>query len=186
MKELYAKILFYLNKYSRPVLSLLQEGVKRIDIEEVEKSIGLKFPSDFFELYYLNNGTLVKEGDILDDLHFFPGFYFMSLEDAIHDYKILIKADQWNKNWFPIFSNGGGDYFCVDCTEGNKYPIIGFIVGYEDDEMIDYLNLYIMFKTIAECFEKGAYFIEDDYLEIDIEKEKIISRKNNPGLDRWK
>lgn len=187
MRRVFDKILLYLKKHNRPVVKLLQEGLTNNQIEEIISSTNLEFPEDFFELYSSCNGTLVKESDILDDLHFFPGFYFLSLEDAMNDYKILLDSGNWNKNWFPIFANGGGDYFCIDCTKGKEFPIIGYIIGYHDDDLRDYLNLYAMFETIAECFEKEAYFldIDNDYLEADVDKERIIGRKNNPGLKRW-
>lgn len=187
MRKIIEKILHYLKKYNRPVVKLLQEGLARSQIESIISSIGLEFPEDFIKLYSCFNGTQVKENDILDDLHFFPGFYFLSLEDANKEYTILLDSGNWNKKWFPVFANGGGDYFCVDCTKGKLFPIIGYIRGYDNDDMRDYLNISTMLETIAECFEKEAYFLDldNDYLDADIEKERIIGRKKNPGLKRW-
>lgn len=175
----------YLEKYNRPVVNLLQDGLELKSIKQKVNDLNLPFPNDFYELYSIYNGTLAKEGDILDDLHFFPGFYFLSLEDAINCYNAFKDDSRWDKNWFPIFSNGGGDFFCIDCNKNREFQIQGFLLGYTGD-FTDYINLASMFKTIEECYKTGAYFIDSEgSLDNDIDKEKEIGKKYNPGLARW-
>ena len=68
----------------------------------------MNIPDDLLALYKMSQGSDIKEGDKLELFHFFPGFYFMPLEDSFLDYNALKDDKRWDSNWFPIFANGGG------------------------------------------------------------------------------
>lgn len=168
-------------------MSRLNKGLERNEMNGRVSPFQLSPPADFFELYECIDGTHVSEGDMLDDIHFFPGFYFLSLTDVLSIYNAVHRDSRWESSWLPVFANGGGDFFCVECDmQAEKYGnIIGFLLG-EPEQFVHYVSLSSMMSTIKECFEKAAYFVATEgYLEIDMEEEQKIARRHNPGLPRW-
>jgi cell wall assembly regulator SMI1 len=73
----------HLARLRRPVMQLLQPGLSREQIEKHEAKLQFKLTPDLVNLYRVRNGTAAREGDIIDDLWFFPGFYLLSLEEAV-------------------------------------------------------------------------------------------------------
>ena len=125
---------------------------------------------------------------MLDDVQIIPGFHFLSLQDSIGNY-LAIKSDpRWRSNWFPIFANGGGDFYAIDLSLANENfaPVIGFILG-EDEQEIEYQSLTRMVSTFCECCDKSIVFMtEEGYLEMDDEKQAEIARKHNPDVEFWR
>jgi hypothetical protein len=138
------------------------------------------------ELYTWRNGTKIPEGTILDDVQLIPGFHFLSLEDGIAGYLAMKDDHRWNKNWFPIFANGGGDFYAIDLSSSDtEAPLIGFILG-ELDQYIEYQSIAMMLQTFLECCEKGVVFVtEEGYLEIKDDLHAQIAAINNPDVSLW-
>ena len=180
-------ILSYLKELTRPVIERLEEGLSHEEIDRYLSKVSLTGTQDLYELFSWRNGTKVQKGDRLDDLHFFPGFYFMAFEDAISQYA-LIKSDvRWKLGWFPIFSNDGGDFYVVDLANGsaNESPVIGFMVN-DSEHRIEYQSLTTMVATIRECFEKEVFFVDKNgYQEANDREHAKIARKNNPTVSLW-
>ena len=148
--------------------------------------IELELTFETLELYQVTNGIINADGVELGKLNFFPGFYLMSIEEGIISYQVFLKDDRWNKDWFPIFANGGGDFFAIDCNpESASYNmIIGFMLDF--DVEIEYLSLKHLLRTIDACFEKGAYYVDNKgFLQSNLEIEDSISKELNVGLTRW-
>ncbi len=179
MKEIFDNIIIWLKEHNRSILlnNLLDGNSSNEVYDKIEKETGLKIPKDLFKLYSICQGSDIKEGNILDDFHFFPGFYFMSINESILDYNVFKDDERWDVNWFPIFANGGGDFYCVDCSDMDKSPIIEFMLNY--DAKIIHKNLTNMLKTINECYRKGVYFEDQNYLEADYKEERKIRKKIN-------
>jgi hypothetical protein len=90
--------------------------------------------------------------------------------------------------WLPVFANGGGDFYVVDFSSGSdlEHPVVGFMLD-EAEHPIEYESLPAMIATIAECFEEGAFFVDDrGYLEVDDGRHVEIARRNNPRLAIWR
>jgi hypothetical protein len=140
------------------------------------------------ELYSWRNGTIVDEGNALDDLHFFPGFYFLSLEEALDKAPIFRDDSRWRDGWLPLFANGGGDFYVADlCGEPTlDAPIIGFLLG-EPEAIIEYEGLESMMQTLRRCYASGVFWVDDrDCLEMDDERHAEIARAENPALEFWR
>lgn len=43
-----------------------------------------------------------------------PGFYLLSLQEAIASYKVFVSDARWRTGWFSVFADGGGDFYVVD------------------------------------------------------------------------
>jgi len=177
------RIVEHLKRLNRPVVGLLRSGIS-IKTNEVSP---WQLTEEIVALYQWRDGT-ASQGQILDDMHFFPGFYFMSFDEALENWRAFQKDKRWLPNWFPIFANGGGDFYVLPLPEGNagECEVVGFMLG-ESDHFVEYSSLTNMFNTILECYTHEAYFVEAaGYLEVDVEKEHKVSHKLNPQLSRWR
>ena len=181
-------ILKFLNEWDMPVGSYLNEGLSQSEIEECFQAIDLKATDELIELFQYKNGTKVSEGTSLDDIQLIPGFHFLSLQHAIKDYLIFIEDEQWNPLWFPVFANGGGDFYAVDLSDsdGHSAPILGFIMG-ESEQEIEYESLSAMLRTFSECVEAGIVFKSPNgFLEMDDSRLAEVAARLNPFVDFWK
>jgi len=176
-------VLNWLRCKGRRAAHVINRGISR---GEIERLIGsgriLSFPAELFRLYGWRNGTRVEAGDQLDGLHFFPGYYFLSFEDALASYLLFENDSRWDCSWFPIFANGGGDYYALDIRTGK---VIGFLLG-ESDQLPEFDSITAMIRTLAECYEKGIFFLDSSgYLEVNDQRQIEIARKLNPGIEGY-
>lgn len=173
-------ILTSLHELRRDVAAKLNPRLTGKKIEEAFQQRGIAAPEALVAIYLWHNGTKVNPGDLLDDLHFFPGFYLLSLEDSLKSYDAFKNDERWDRRWFPVFANGGGDFYAVDCQSGE---VVGFILG-EPEQEVEYECLGAMIKTLRECFEKGIFYVSDEgYLESDDQRHLEIARKHNPRIE---
>lgn len=186
MTDIHASIILSLRRLNRPIQDLLQEGLSVFEINKMVQVLPFRFPPELIELYSWKNGTKCADGDLLDDLHFFPGFYFMSLEEALSGYLEFEKHPQWNKFWFPFFANGGGDFYATDSNSDELCPkVLGFLLG-EEEQSYEYQSVTSMMKTIAECYAKGAYYLASDgTIGVNDDLEKPIGKMHNPNIEYW-
>ena len=186
MKENFDQIIEWHVDHFRETPIKLHDGMSSYEVKTKFEQINMNPPDELVNLYSITAGTHLQKGDIIDRYHFFPGFYLIHIERAIHYYKSFHLDPRWNEGWFPIFANGGGDFFVVDCNESlNDSKVIGFLLG-ESEHLIEFQSISLMLETIAECFSEGAYFLDaENYLEINDRLEAEIANRFNPGLERW-
>jgi hypothetical protein len=177
-------ILCYLEKLKQPVVTYMNAALDRESIINLFKVVSLNPSDELIELYQWRNGTKVIQGTALDDVQFFPGFHFLSLEDSISNYLAIQTDQRWNNNWFPIFANGGGDFYAIELfsvNEGNT-PVIGFILG-ESQQDIEYQNLSIMLLTLCESYKRKIIFKDKEgYLEMDDEAYEKVALECNSNI----
>jgi cell wall assembly regulator SMI1 len=191
MPDMIAKldlILAHLRRLGRPSADLLQPPLTLAQIERLATRLPFALTTEVETLYQWHNGTRAQTGDDLDDLHFFPGFYFLSLEEALETYVEREDADQWRKGWLPIFANGAGDFYVVPCKRKkvSSTPIIGFLHG-EPDQIAEYESLEAMIQTLEACFREGVFYVDDDdTLEMDDDRHAELAQRYNPTLEAWR
>jgi len=153
-------MLLHLQNWNFPVCKLLNDPIDKDQISKMFQKIGLSPPEELIDLYQWRNGTDVKPGTVLDNIHIIPGYYFLSLEDAITCFLSFKDDDRWKPYWFPIFSNGGGDFYALDFSKANgrHAPVVGFLLG-EPNQDTEYLSLASMLQTFSECYDKGIVFL---------------------------
>lgn len=181
-------ILDYLCELRRPVVHSLQAGADEKTMRALFEAEGLAVPHDVLELWSWRNGTLVLAGKtILDDIHFFPGFFFYSFEDALNQYRAMKGDDRWNARWLPVFANGGGDFYAVVCDgSGDAGSVIGFILG-QSKHPVEYQSLEKMCETLLACYARGVFFVTPEgYLEMDDMAHSEIAMHLNPEVSFWK
>lgn len=177
-------ILAHLVRLHRPVVRFLKPGLSESRIPEILGDLEIAVPLELREMYSCRDGILIPKGHILDDLHFFPGFYWLSLEDAVTTYKSLHGDRRWHSSWFPVFANGGGDFYAVVCTPTpvDSGEVVGFILG-ESDHPVEFRDLTAMLRTVRACFDEKVFFLSaEGYLEADDMAQARVARRFNPDL----
>lgn len=182
------RIVGHLERLGRATPGLLRPSIAREDLDAYEARLPFLLPEEVRQLYFWRDGTRVEEGDQFDILHFFPGFYFPSLEEAVTTYFERQDAPQWGTGWFPVFMDGAGDFYLAVCERDRRKAtteIIGFLHG-EPEQIVEYECLDAMTKVLDACYAEGAFFVdENDTLEMDDDLHREIANRFNPGLEEW-
>jgi hypothetical protein len=107
----------------------------------------------------------------------------LSLEYAIEVYRDISRAPEWDRAWFPIFANGGGDFYAVVCDKSSSCfgEIVGFILG-EEVQLFEFKNIASMLKIIERSFADGVFFKSEGRLKADYSKIHAIARQLQPDF----
>ena len=181
------RVLDHLERLGRATPGLIRPGIALEQLDAFEARLPFLLPEEVRQLYLWRNGTRVEEGDQLDALQFFPGFYFPSLEEAIATFFERQDAPQWEPGWFPVFMDGAGDFYLAVCDKDQRKAtteILGFLHG-EPEQIVEYESLDAMTKVLEACYAEGAFFVDDDTLEIDDDLHRAIANRFNPGIEEW-
>ena len=185
--EVLNTIFAHLSIMKHTATSFLNDPEDELTVKNEFQRIGYKANNEILSLYKWKNGTSIFEGMNLDDIQIIPGFHFLSLQDSKSIFSKFKTNNNWNPAWFPIFANGGGDFYVIDLVklERNEPYVIGFMLG-EIEHDIEYESITTMMQTYCECFDKNIVFItKEGYLEMDDEKHAKIALKHNPKVEFW-
>lgn len=181
MQQAQQKIYDWLKLNRAEYCSSLNSGLTIEEINNETNELPFKLTQELYQLYQWKNGSpLVETG--LFSIYFLPCYLFLSLQKNKEEYyqNIEIFEEDWNKDWFPIFSLEGYSYFtiCQNTSVGNS-PI--WFYDYEQPEpMPCYDSLTDMMCMIAECYETKAYYLNPDgLLKEDKHKVAQIQKKYN-------
>jgi len=181
------RIAINLAQSNRAVAQKLQPGLTPGEIAARAATLPFALTNEIQALYQWRNGTLVVEGDLLGQVYFFPGFYLLSLDEAVQTYAERKGSRQWRPYWFPVFADGGGDFYVVPCAPKRREAaeVIGFIHG-EPEQAVEYESLASMMQTLDACYAQRAFFVDDDgELEVDDNKHQKIAHQFNPQVEEW-
>lgn len=186
LKDALGRILLWHETHNRLIVNLLQKGLSVSEVGGKTAALPFNFTEELVELYTWRNGTKVSQQHTLNDHYFLPGYYLLSLEDAIYNYQSLEDSLVELTPGLPILTSGGGDFYIAQC--GEEIEVSGGVINYlrgEYEHPYTYLTVTSMMITVAECYETGAYFLTNDgLLKIDNVMEANIARKFNPGVPR--
>lgn len=191
MKENY---LFELKKNNAAVVNFLKPGVNETKLSELSEIFQFELPNSIKDVYKWQNGTDDIENKTIGESSFFPGYVFLSLDDAKLTYLESMELKGWDRKYFPVFSSGGGDFLLVNCDRSDLDFEKLFFYSPSDPHMEDgiaskYDNIGCFFKTIYECLEKGCIEVNKNNGWIDIKDYNImlkISYQNNLLSEYWK
>jgi hypothetical protein len=191
MKENY---LFELKKRNAFVVDYLKLGVNETTLSELLESLQFELPDSIKNIYKWQNGTEDIENKTIGESSFFPGYIFLSLEDAKSIYLDSMQFEGWDRKYFPVFSSGGGDFLLVNCDRSDLDFEKLFFYCPSDTHMMNgiasiYDNIDSFFKTIYQCLENGGVEVNKDDGFVDIKDYNImlkISYQNNPLSEYWK
>jgi hypothetical protein len=177
----------HLTRLGRPAASLLQPGLSRNEVSQLEAALPFRVTEELRVLYQWRNGTDVTKGFMLGELWFFPGFYLPSLENAVRMFSERRKGVQWRKSWFPFLADDGGNFYVAPCQRKpvDQALVIAFEHG-EPEQEVEFLNITAMMETFVDCYAQGAFFVADDgSFEMDDDAYERIARYHNPGVAVW-
>ncbi len=178
------QIFGHLQKLRRPIAEKRRSGLDPAIIAGKFSSLDLQAPDELIRLYGICDGTETNQGDLLDEIYFFPAYYWMRLAEAEKTYRTLLGHSDWNADWFPIFANGGGDFYAVICSETSSDfgGVVGFLRG-ETDHLVEFENVATMFLTIEQSYADKAFFVAEGYLEADYSKMLAIAKAAQPHFE---
>ncbi|MBE1605678.1 hypothetical protein [Actinopolymorpha pittospori] len=122
----------------------------------------------------------------LDDIHIVPGFYLLSIQDAIANCRAFATDSRWTPGWLPLFANGGGDFYVLDLSSPSGSPVRHFRIE-EPEHPIEFGSLRALLTTLAEAFERGVFFVDPNgYLEMDDVVFGELATELNPDVGWWR
>ncbi|WP_017660475.1 hypothetical protein [Baaleninema simplex] len=183
--------------------SELQDGFDREELEDYLKPVPFLLPSEFYDLYQWHDGMTFDDDFFAAQL--FPGYTFNSLSvafaireeisewvDDILLYRIRYENEIWiehsgilNNYLLPIFTLDEFDHICIlgksDRREAS--PLISIYI--QDSIFLAYDSLATAIKTIATCYQTGAYYnfeLPDGEQELrdDPQQAKEVWKRYNP------
>lgn len=167
---------------------LLRALLPGIDAERTRSTlgeVGLPASGQIEALYAWRDGTNTAGVGALDDIHFFPGFYLLSLEDAVTNYRAFVADQRWTPGWLPVFANGGGDFYVTDMS-GDMSGVVRHFRIEESEHPVEFLTVRDMLMTIAAGFERAVFFVDGNgYLEMDDLAYAVVAAELNPGVPWW-
>jgi hypothetical protein len=165
------------------VLNALQPGLPAAFVTSSLASVGLRPTSDVTEFFGWRNGTAEDIAD-LDGIQVFPGFYLLSLEEALTNYRVFLRGERWATGWLPILANGGGDFYAVDLSGGGA--VHHFWID-EVEHPIEFSSLGQMMSTLAEAFERRVFYVDSSgNLEMDDLVFFALAAELNPEVAYWR
>jgi hypothetical protein len=137
-------------------------------------------------LYGWRNGTSTAGVAAVGDVHLFPGFYLLSVEDAIANYRAFVTDSRWRSSWLPVFANGGGDFYVLDLGPPLESAVRHFRLD-ESEHPIEFSSLGALLTTLAQAFELGVFFVDPSgYLEMDDLVFGGLAAELNPDVEWWR
>lgn len=180
----------YLVQSEAYVLDFLLPGISKDEINTQLENIKIKLPDDVYQLYQWRNGIANIYDHNFNHETFFNFGIFYSLQSAIELYKTDSLANKyWDEIFFPLFTNGGGDFLLVNVDEQSKE--YGFVYLYSPminlstDPISIYDSVSTMLDTILLSYQKRAYFYVDRELEDNSKLESEIAKSLNPQSLFW-
>lgn len=164
-------------------------GLSLSEIQEITRTLPFSLPHEVYELYQWSRGhaqeTQTTYTSIFDP---YEGMTLCSLRRGIQilpsfeDELDEIAVRYINKPLFPVFEFDCS-YLCVigDWEDKESSPII--FVSEINDIINRYTSLTSMMLTLAECFETGTFFLDEDKCNnCDKKKFSLIYLKYNFNL----
>lgn len=167
-----------------PLPKRLLEGINIGDIDDLFEEVTAKPSREIYTLYRLFNGTDASGTPSLGELCLGPAWIFPDLAQACQIHFTGVMSGYWEEHLFPVFTSGMDDYLLLD-TQKDNAPLLAHI---EDvPELIPaYINLERFFQTSAACMKEGVFFIDEEgLLDMDVDKEFLLSARMNPGMAYW-
>jgi len=167
------------------LMTSLRSGLSADAVRSKLDSAGLPTTLELETLYGWRNGAASDTAASLDDIHLFPGFYLLSLEDALTNYRAFVGDQRWASGWLPVLANGGGDFYVVDLGQAAAGAVRHFRID-EAEHPIEFSSLSAMTATVAQGFERGIFSVDPSgYLEMDDLVFGDLATAMNPDVTYW-
>lgn len=99
------------------LISSWRTGQSPVRVRDLLAHRGMKSVGELEGVFAWHDGIDFPPDVPADDFHVFPGFYMLSLDEAVASCDTYVSDRRWNPGWLPLFANGGGDFYVVDLSE---------------------------------------------------------------------
>jgi len=189
LKELLTDFENALVKAKCPILQKLKAGYDAMFVNELLNRLHIQ--NDALATFYgWRNGIMNMADGLIGEMELFPNGIILSLEESENIYTLYTQDQVWEKIFFPIFTNGGGDYFLYDVDD--KSPTYEMIFLYAPSLLLDekpqtiYDSLESLIETQIQCLNNDAYNFDSKGIDnIDYDLLYDISAKCNPKSKYW-
>jgi cell wall assembly regulator SMI1 len=118
LESILKRLELFLAGIGAPVLNILRPGIDKSHVNRLINEVDLSFKEDVYELYAWRNGTKDANEKLIGEMTLFTNGILHSLDEAIDIYRYnALDNSQWDKDYFPLFSSGGGDFLLLDIGE---------------------------------------------------------------------
>lgn len=182
-----------LKKKGAKSASLLRPGMPDALAKLKKELPKLSPPAGLGVLWKFFDGA-AGENELLDDLWLDGTFFYLSVDEAIEDYRICddIRAedasfeDYWPTGYLPIATPGDGSRLLIDCVAGSPTHGSVFELFHGIGIARSAASIEAYFKTAQAWLDQGALTVTPDgKLDIDHERASEIARKLNPNCENW-
>lgn len=182
------RILECLQLQSPQMVQSLQPGLTSTEIAAKVADLPFQLPTEVVELYQWRNGSSYEPCCC----ELLPSYCFLSLDEAIRQYRLTIDIisyiENWqeyfNPSWLPLFALDGNFYLVASDLDPSKPAPITYHDEYlscGSGQEFEFDSLTDMLQAVAECWEQGAYYADSyGYPETDEAKEIQIHLKYHP------
>jgi hypothetical protein len=157
-----------------------------LSADEVARQLaeaGLAATSDLIAYFGWHNGSGPSTASI-GQLALFPGFYALSLGDALKNYVAFVPDARWHAGWLPIFADGGGYFYVTDLSSA-RAGVMRMFRNDESEHPIEHVSLAKMIETLAEAYDRGVFYADGEYIEAADDAFDRIAAELNPGVAWW-
>jgi hypothetical protein len=148
--------------------------------------IGLPSNVALETLYSWHDGCRWEPEVTLGDMYMFPLCAFPPLRKMIGTYQELKSSEFWEPRAFPIFEDGGGDYYTIDRL-GEKVGRIRHVNNADPGPTrTEFRSLLDMVNTVIAAYDRGVFYLgTDGYLGEDFDGFLNLAAEMNPRVRWW-
>ncbi|MDO6142724.1 SMI1/KNR4 family protein [Paenarthrobacter aurescens] len=164
---------------------LLRPGLPAQTVTEELTARGLRPGADLIALYGWHDGTNSDPDVLLNDMYLMPGYYLLSLAEALEIYDRFVNEYHENSSWLPLLEDNAGGYVFVDCSAIDHQPVYDF--NFENVEnKLKHNSIRDMLATLAAAFTQGIFYKDGDgWFDMKDDAFWKLAAKMNPTAQYW-
>ncbi|MFC6023529.1 hypothetical protein ACFP2T_46160 [Plantactinospora solaniradicis] len=156
----------WLARLDAPVAPALLPGADRTAIGA---ALGPTVPPAVLDWFTWCDGVGHQPGQTIGDTYAIPGYWPISLRDAVEVKPIHADPDDplLAEHWIPLLENGSSDLYVAVWSDGTE-PAVASIMPEYGPASVEFDSIPQMVAVFNACFARSAYFLDDEgQLDVD-------------------
>lgn len=141
-----------LSDLGRPIADQLLPGASAPELDAAGA-----LPMEVRDWFGWRNGVAELPGQTQGDVSLIPGYWPVSLAEAINMKGPYEGDPVLGNSWIPLLASGGGDIYAA-VWAGDSVPTVAGVLLGEPTE-IEFPDIETMLELFLACFDQGAYFV---------------------------
>ncbi|MEI2273101.1 hypothetical protein OHD16_13205 [Sphingobacterium sp. ML3W] len=168
----------------------LTTGIAKEEIDKIASANRVDFCEEVYDLFTWKNGVSHMGISSVEQLLIFPDGIPFSIMEAVGVYNShAITKQLFEPDYFPLFSDGNENILLINLDEDNAaYKTICLyspsLLGTGTPIPI-YDSLVNLITTVIACYQKKAFWLVNDCLEVDSDAHYSIASNLNPNSQYW-